>query len=87
MQFRTGGGKKSDLPDEELLREFCNTNNPETLGDLCSRYMHLVYGVRLKYLRNRDEAERLIGEGPDRSPVRRNGKKVSDTTRVNVEFK
>jgi len=72
MLFKTAGRKKSDLPDEELLREFCDTSDLEILANLYSRYMHLVYGVCLKYLRNRDEAmdavmqifEKLITEIP-----------------------
>jgi RNA polymerase sigma-70 factor, ECF subfamily len=43
-------------PDEELLRMYRSSSDPEILGELYSRYMHLVYGVCLKYLRNREES-------------------------------
>lgn len=43
-------------PDEVLLTEFTSTGNLEVLGDLYTRYMHLVYGVCLKYLKDRDES-------------------------------
>ncbi len=36
------------------------TGDLEILGELYSRYMHLVYGLCLKYLRNRDEASDAV---------------------------
>jgi len=58
--------------EEELLTEFSSTGDLEVLGDLYSDYMHLVYGVCLKYLSNREESmdavmqifEKLIIEIP-----------------------
>ena len=65
--------KNPEKSDEELLRRFVSSGNLEVLGELYSRYMHLVYGVSLKYLKNRDDAqdavmqifEKLIHELPD----------------------
>jgi len=42
--------------DEELLEEFTSSGSLEALGELYSGYMHLVYGVCLKYLKNREES-------------------------------
>jgi RNA polymerase sigma-70 factor (ECF subfamily) len=42
--------------DEELLEEFTSSGNLEVLGELYSGYMHLVYGVCLKYLKDREES-------------------------------
>lgn len=42
--------------DEELIAGFISTGDLETLGELYSGYMHLVYGVCLKYLKSSDEA-------------------------------
>lgn len=58
--------------DNELLNEFTSSGNLDILGELYSRYMHLVYGVSLKYLKDRDESkdavmqifEKLITEIP-----------------------
>jgi RNA polymerase sigma-70 factor (ECF subfamily) len=58
--------------DEELLKEFTMTGDLEVLGRLYSVYMPLVYGVCLKYLKDRDESkdavmqifEKLISEIP-----------------------
>ena len=46
--------------DAELLLLFRNSNNSEYLGHLYNRYMHLVYGVCLKYLQNSDNAQDAV---------------------------
>lgn len=64
--------KHPDITDEELLLQFNRNGNLDTLGELYSRYMHLVYGVALKYLGNREDArdtvmqifEKLISDLP-----------------------
>lgn len=53
-------GKHQDQSDEELLEKFQNSGSLDVLGDLYSRYMHLVYGVSLKYLGNRDDAQDAV---------------------------
>jgi len=53
-------GKHPDISDEELLQQFQRTSSLDTLGVLYSRYMHLVYGVSLKYLEDRDEAKDAV---------------------------
>ena len=40
--------------------EFTATGNPDLLGELYTEYMHLVYGVCLKYLKNREEASDAV---------------------------
>ncbi|MDE5418700.1 sigma-70 family RNA polymerase sigma factor [Labilibaculum sp. DW002] len=58
--------------DQQLLLDYLADGDLDVLGELFGRYMHLVYGVALKYLKNRDEAkdavtqifERLITEIP-----------------------
>jgi RNA polymerase sigma-70 factor (ECF subfamily) len=58
--------------DDELIADFTFSGDLDILGELYSRYMHLVYGVCLKYLRNKDEAsdavmqifEKLINDIP-----------------------
>ncbi len=57
MLLKVSRKKSKDMPDEALLRIFRETGNLEELGILYSRYMHLVYGVCLKYLKDRDEAK------------------------------
>jgi RNA polymerase sigma factor (sigma-70 family) len=43
--------RRNDLPDKELVTEFRITGNMETLAILYQRYMDLLYGVCLKYLK------------------------------------
>jgi RNA polymerase sigma-70 factor (ECF subfamily) len=43
--------------DEELLKRFRKESDIEILGVLYERYMHLVYGVCLKYLEEREAAK------------------------------
>jgi RNA polymerase sigma-70 factor (ECF subfamily) len=45
-----------NLPDEELLRVYRHTGTMEVVGRLFVRYSALVFGVCLKYLKNREEA-------------------------------
>jgi len=72
MIFRITGKKDAKRSGEELLQEFRRGNDPAVLGELYSGYMHLVYGVCLKYLKDREESkdavmqifEKLITELP-----------------------
>ena len=53
-------GKHKNKSDEELLERFQNSGNLDVLGELYSRYMHLVYGVSLKYFKDRDDAQDAV---------------------------
>ncbi|MDP4223297.1 MAG: sigma-70 family RNA polymerase sigma factor [Bacteroidota bacterium] len=72
MEFRLPGKTIRNKRDEALLLEFQSGKDLEVLGELYSRYMHLVYGVCLKYLKDREESkdavmqifEKLITEVP-----------------------
>jgi RNA polymerase sigma-70 factor, ECF subfamily len=72
MNFKISGKKKNFRTDADLLKEFTSTGDLEVLGELYSGYMHLVYGVCLKYLKDRDESmdavmqifEKLVVEIP-----------------------
>jgi RNA polymerase sigma-70 factor (ECF subfamily) len=72
MKFSLSVIKGEKRSDEELMKEFRSGNDPAVLGELYAGYMHLVYGVCLKYLRDRDESkdavmqifEKLITEIP-----------------------
>jgi RNA polymerase sigma-70 factor (ECF subfamily) len=64
--------KTNGNSDEELSGRFSSSADLEILGELYTRYMPLVYGVCLKYLKNREESrdavmaifEKLITEIP-----------------------
>jgi RNA polymerase sigma-70 factor (ECF subfamily) len=65
---------KKVLTDDELLEKFKEHGDLDVLGQLYERYMHLVYGVCLKYYKDREQAqdgvmeifEKLIKELPDK---------------------
>ncbi|WP_139957244.1 RNA polymerase sigma factor [Flavicella sediminum] len=58
MQFLKNKPKKDT--DEALILRFCQENDLEVLGTLYHRYMHLVYGICLKYLKNREESQDAV---------------------------
>jgi len=60
MIFNIPGKKSHQRTDEELISEFNSTGNLKVLGELYSPYMHLVYGVCLKYLKDRDESKDAV---------------------------
>jgi hypothetical protein len=49
--------RATEEKDEELLKRFRGDGDIEILGQLYERYMHLVYGVCLKYLEDREAAK------------------------------
>src|SRR3989344_4208957 len=49
--------KYKDLSDEEVVRNYRLTSDKDLVGVLFERYSHLVYGVCLKYHRNKDESK------------------------------
>ncbi|MDA3929482.1 MAG: sigma-70 family RNA polymerase sigma factor [Prolixibacteraceae bacterium] len=46
--------------DLTQIRQFRNSGDLEILGTLYEKYMHLVYGVGLKYFKNRDQASEIV---------------------------
>ncbi|WP_439184016.1 RNA polymerase sigma factor [Carboxylicivirga taeanensis] len=54
--------KNKEKSDEELLSDFQQSGDIDSLGLLFERYMHLVYGVCLKYLKNREDAQDAVIE-------------------------
>jgi RNA polymerase sigma-70 factor (ECF subfamily) len=54
------GNKYTDQTDSELLEIFRKRNDLEVLGVLYGRYIHLVYGLCLKYLKNREDSKDAV---------------------------
>jgi RNA polymerase sigma-70 factor (ECF subfamily) len=50
----------SALSDSELAASYRSSGNLAVLGDLYNRYMELVYGVCLKYLKEPEEAQDAV---------------------------
>lgn len=49
-----------NLSDAELLEKFLQKQDNVFLGELYERYMALLYGICLKYLKNRDNAKDMV---------------------------
>ncbi len=60
MPLWVQGKQRDEKSDGELLDLYYKSGNPDWLGLLYSKYMHLVYGVCLKYLENREEAQDAV---------------------------
>ncbi len=66
------------LSDEELIQQFSSTKDMAFFGELYQRYNHLVYGVCLKYIKNKEECrditmnifEDLIHKIPKQKEIR-----------------
>ncbi len=52
--------KPSNESDETLIQHFRKTGELHIVGELYTRYTSLIYGVCLKYLKERDEAKDAV---------------------------
>lgn len=60
IMFGPGSSKYRSLDDAALLHQYRQTGNLEVLGALYHRYMHLVYGVSLKYFKDSEESKDAV---------------------------
>lgn len=51
---------KRNLRDEDLISLYRSSGDTSIIGELFTRYTHLVYGVCLKYLGNREDAKDAV---------------------------
>ena len=58
--MRINYGQGQEISDEQLIAIYRRKGDLDILGELYSRYMHLVYGVALKYLGNREDARDAV---------------------------
>lgn len=49
-----------DLTDQELLARYVDSDDLKALGSLYARYMPLVYGVCLKYLKDEEQSKDAV---------------------------
>jgi len=50
----------SELSDKELVDLYKYSSDTKYIGELYERYTHLIYGVCLKYLKNRDDSKDAV---------------------------
>jgi len=60
MQLNLFHRNKKSKTDHELLEFYMETRNPVFLGELYERYIHLVYGVCLKYFRETEQSKDTV---------------------------
>ncbi|MGM0528623.1 MAG: RNA polymerase sigma factor [Bacteroidota bacterium] len=53
---------KEDHSDRELIDDYMSTGKLDALGILYERYLDLVYGVCLKYFKNREQSQDAVME-------------------------
>jgi RNA polymerase sigma-70 factor (ECF subfamily) len=58
--FRFSTKNTDELSDQELLSRYQKNGDIKLVGILYDRYAHLVYGVCLKYLQNREESKDAV---------------------------
>ncbi len=52
--------KSSSSSDQELINSYKDTNDLSILAELYQRYMDLIYGVCVKYLKQHDDAQDAV---------------------------
>jgi RNA polymerase sigma-70 factor, ECF subfamily len=60
MQLIPFHKKIKNKTNDELLTDYLRNYDLEVLGELYSRYMHLVYGVCLKYFKEREKSQDAV---------------------------
>jgi RNA polymerase sigma factor (sigma-70 family) len=60
MLFINKKKRTEEVTDAVLLEKYSSTGNIDFLGTLYNRYMHLVYGVCMKYLKDRDDSKDAV---------------------------
>jgi RNA polymerase sigma-70 factor (ECF subfamily) len=60
MKFLKSEGKPHQHTDESLLLQYRQTGDVAFLGALYENYMHLVYGVCLKYLKDEEQSKDAV---------------------------
>src|ERR1700753_1890492 len=60
MNFLKSPKSPDDAADDKLLQEYRQHGDLAVLAALYGRYMHLVYGVCLKYLRDEEQSKDAV---------------------------
>jgi RNA polymerase sigma factor (sigma-70 family) len=68
MFFKKDSGRHSETSDEALIALYKTEKEIDHLATLYNRYLHYVYGVALKYLRNKEDAQDAVMEVFEKLP-------------------
>jgi len=53
-------GPPSNISDEDLFRQYQRTKEGYYIGELYKRYSHLIFGLCLKYTKDRDASQDMV---------------------------
>jgi len=62
ITIRSDADPFSELSDSDLIKHYREFKNKEVLGEFFNRYMHLVFAVCMKYLKNTELAKDTVME-------------------------
>ncbi|HYK77391.1 MAG TPA: sigma-70 family RNA polymerase sigma factor [Daejeonella sp.] len=60
MKFINSGSGFSEIDELSMLREYRRTGDLNVLGKLYGQYMHLVYGLCLKYFKDEEQSKDAV---------------------------
>ncbi len=60
MKFIKNSARIQEQDDATLIAHYKNSGNLEALGTLYNKYMHLVFGVCLKYLKDEEQSKDAV---------------------------
>ncbi len=52
--------ESENTAEKSLIKRYQKSGDLKVLGELYQKYMHLVYGVCLKYLKNREDSQDAV---------------------------
>jgi RNA polymerase sigma-70 factor (ECF subfamily) len=62
LKRKVQGADETSISDETLVARFLETGNKEFIGILFERYTHLVYGICLNFLKDKDQCKDAVME-------------------------
>jgi RNA polymerase sigma-70 factor (ECF subfamily) len=60
--FKKAAGNLNQLTDDELVKKIKSSGDQHAFASLFERYVHLLYGVCLKYLKNNEQSKDAVME-------------------------
>ncbi|MEJ0034096.1 MAG: sigma-70 family RNA polymerase sigma factor [Bacteroidota bacterium] len=70
--------KSQNLSDQELISKFRETQDLNLVSELFGRYTSMIYGVCVKYLKDRDDAKDAVMQVFEKLPTTLNGHEIAN---------
>ncbi len=68
----------SSLSDKDLLEAYAQHQSPKIIGEIFERYGKMIFGVNLKYLKNKENAEDILMQTFENLPFKLAKSKVEN---------